>query len=63
MVTQPLRDKSKTHVLESRLVPVEKTLGFRGRDGGMRGTVSLSAGMTVTDGQAAGYSCPALGRT
>ena len=41
------RDKSKTHVLEPRLVPVGKTLGFRGRDGGVRGTVSLSAGMTV----------------
>ena len=26
---------------------MEKTLGFRGRDGGVRGTVSLSAGMTV----------------
>ena len=47
MLTQPPGDKSKTHVLEPRLVPVEKTLGFRGRDGGVRGTVSLSAGMTV----------------
>lgn len=47
MVTQPLGDRSETHVLGSRLVPVGRALGCRCGDRGMRGTGSLGRGATV----------------